>query len=83
MFASTTIVKVSGIWYNVRGDDMEELKLCKEIIQKCKVLLDKKDYEGLEMYLDEREKFVEICLTMSKNEEAEYLENLVKALDKN
>ena len=60
---------------------MEELELCKEIIKKVKWYIERKDYSGLEMYIDDKEKFVENCRVMSKNVEAEYIDNLIKELD--
>lgn len=60
---------------------MEELKLCKEIIKKVKWYMERKDYEGLRLYLDEKEKQVELGGKMSKNVEAEYIDSLVKELD--
>lgn len=61
--------------------NMEELKICKEIINKVKWYMDRKDYNGLRIYIEEKEKYVETCRIMSKNEEAEYIDNLVKELD--
>lgn len=60
---------------------MEELELCKEIIKKVKWHMERKDYNGLRIYIDEMEKKVEKCRIMSKNVEAEYIDNLIKGLD--
>lgn len=56
---------------------MEELKLCKEIIKKVKWYMERKDYDRLRLYLDEKEKYIDI---VSKNEEAEYIDELIKDL---
>lgn len=60
---------------------MEELKLCEEIINKVKRFMERKDYNGLRLYIEEREKYVENCRIMSKNKEEEYIDSLVKELD--
>lgn len=60
---------------------MEELKLCEEIINKVKWFMERKDYNGLRLYIEEREKYVENCRIMSKNKEEEYIDSLVKELD--
>lgn len=60
---------------------MEELKLCEEIINKVKWFMERKDYNGLRLYIEEREKYVENCIIMSKNKEEEYIDSLVKELD--
>ena len=44
-----------------------ELKVCKEMIKKIKWYMERKDYNGLRLYIDEREKYVENCRIMSKN----------------
>ncbi len=59
---------------------MEELKLCKEIIKKVKWYMERKDYDGLRLYLDEKEKYIDNCSIVSKNEEADYIDELVKDL---
>lgn len=59
---------------------MEELKLCKEIIKKVKWYMERKDYDGLRLYLDEKEKYIDNCSIVSKNEEAEYIDELIKDL---
>jgi len=60
---------------------MEELKLCKEIIKKVKWYMERKDYAGLRLYIDEKEKEVENSRKISKNIETEYIDNLIKDLD--
>lgn len=60
---------------------MEELKLCKEIVKKVKWYLERKDYVGLKMYIEETENNVEKCRIMSKNKEAEYIDSLIENLD--
>lgn len=59
---------------------MEELRLCKEIIKKVKWYMERKDYDGLRLYLDEKEKYIDNCSIVSKNEEADYIDELVKDL---
>lgn len=59
---------------------MEELKLCKEIIKKVKWYTERKDYDGLRLYLDEKEKYIDNCSIVSRNEEADYIDELVKDL---
>ncbi len=59
---------------------MEELKLCKEIIKKVKWYMERKDYDGLRLYLDEKEKYIDNCSIVSRNEEADYIDELVKDL---
>ena len=60
---------------------MEELKLCKEIVKKVKWYLERKDYMGLKMYIEETENNVEKCRIMSKNKETEYIDSLIENLD--
>lgn len=43
--------------------------------------MERKDYAGLRLYLDEEEEKVEKSRKMSKNVEAEYIDSLVKDLD--
>ena len=57
-----------------------ELKICKEMIRKIKWFMERKDYNGLRLYIDEREKYVENCRIMWKNKEEEYIDSLVKDL---
>lgn len=59
---------------------MEELKLCLEIIKRVKWYMERKDYDGLRLYLDEKEKYIDNCSIVSKNEEADYIDELVKDL---
>lgn len=60
----------------------EYLKISKEIINKVKWYTDRKDYNGLRLYIDEREKYLDNCIILSKNEEADYIDDLVKDLKK-
>lgn len=55
--------------------------MCEEIIKKVRWYMERKDYAGLRLYLDEEEKEVEKSRIMSKNVEAEYIDSLVKDLD--
>lgn len=59
---------------------MEELKLCKEIMKKVKWYMERKDYDGLRLYLDEKEKYIDNCSIVSRNKEADYIDELVKDL---
>jgi len=59
---------------------MEELKLCKEIIKKVKWHMERKDYNGLRLYLDEKEKYIDNCSIVSRNKEVDYIDELVKDL---
>lgn len=59
----------------------EEFKMCEEIIKEVRWYIERKDYAGLRLYLDEKEKEVEKSRIMSKNVEAEYIDSLVKDLD--
>lgn len=59
----------------------EEFKMCEEIIKEVRWYIERKDYAGLRLYLDEKEKEVEKSRKMSKNVEAEYIDSLVKDLD--
>ena len=54
--------------------------MCEEIIKKVRWYIERKDYTGLKLYLDEKEKEVEKSRKMSKNVEAEYIDSLVKDL---
>lgn len=58
-----------------------EFKMCEEIIKEVRWYIERKDYAGLRLYLDEKEKEVEKSRKMSKNVEAEYIDSLVKDLD--
>lgn len=55
--------------------------MCEEIIKKVRWYMERKDYAGLRLYLDEEEEKVEKSRKMSKNVEAEYIDSLVKDLD--
>lgn len=55
--------------------------MCEEIIKEVRWYIERKDYAGLRLYLDEKEKEVEKSRIMSKNVEAEYIDSLVKDLD--
>ena len=55
--------------------------MCEEIIKKVRWYMERKDYKGLRLYLDEEEEKVEKSRKMSKNVEAEYIDSLVKDLD--
>ncbi len=59
---------------------MEELKLCTEIIKKVKWYMERKDYDGLRLYLEEKEKYIDNCSIAIKNEESEYIDELIKDL---
>ena len=48
---------------------MEELKICKEIINKVKWYTERKDYNGLKLYIDEKEKFIDNYIINSNNAE--------------
>ena len=54
-------------------------KLCEEIIKDVRRYLERKDYTGLALYLDEKEKYVDCCV-LPKDPEEEYLDKLVKDL---
>ena len=85
MFKDTERLTIAGLryfCYNSNGDIMEnELKMCKEILKRVKWYMERKDYNGLRLYIEEREKYVENCRIMSKNKEEEYIDSLVKELD--
>ena len=59
---------------------MEELKICKEIINKVKWYTERKDYNGLKLYIDEKEKFIENYIINSNNAEEDYIDKLVNDL---
>lgn len=56
---------------------MEELKICKEIINKVKWYTERKDYNGLKLYIDEKEKFIDNYIINSNNAEEDYIDKLV------
>lgn len=59
---------------------MEELKICKEIINKVKWYTERKDYNGLKLYIDEKEKFIDDYIINSNNAEEDYIDKLVNDL---
>lgn len=59
---------------------MEELKICKEIINKVKWYTERKDYDGLKLYIDEKEKFIDNYIINSNNAEEDYIDKLVNDL---
>ncbi len=59
----------------------ENYNLSLEIIKDIKKYMDRKDYNGLRLYLDEKEKYVENCRILSKTKEEKYIDTLVKELD--
>ena len=59
---------------------MEELKICKEIINKVKWYTERKDYNGLKLYIDEKEKFIDNYIINSNNAEVVYIDKLVNDL---
>lgn len=59
---------------------MEELKICKEIINKVKWYTERKDYNGLKIYIDEKEKFIDNYIINSNNAEEDYIDKLVNDL---
>ena len=58
----------------------EELKICKEIINKVKWYTERKDYNGLKLYIDEKEKFIDNYIINSNNAEEDYIDKLVNDL---
>ena len=59
---------------------MEELKICKEIINKVKWYTERKDYNGLKLYIDEKEKFIDNYIINSNNAEEDYIDKLAASL---
>lgn len=59
---------------------MEELKICKEIINKVKWYTERKDYNGLKLYIDEKKKFIDNYIINSNNAEEDYIDKLVNDL---
>lgn len=59
---------------------MEELKICKEIINKVKWYTERKDYNGLKLYIDEKEKIIDNYIINSNNAEEDYIDKLVNDL---
>jgi len=66
--------------YNLLGDNMEELKLCEEIINKVKWFMERKDYNGLRLYIEEKEKYVNNYISKVNTAEEDYIDNLIKDL---
>ena len=66
--------------YNLFGDNMEELKLCEEIINKVKWFMERKDYNGLRLYIDEKEKYVNNYISIVNTAEKDYIDNLIEGL---
>jgi len=66
--------------YNLLGDNMEELKLCEEIINKVKWFVERKDYNGLRLYIDEKEKYVNNYISIVNTAEKDYIDNLIEGL---
>ena len=63
---------------------MEDVfKTCMEIINEAKRYLERKDYNGLKLYLDEKEKYVENCKIMSKDKASEYIDSLINDIKNN
>lgn len=75
-----TIARLRYFCYNFFGDNMEELKICKEIINKVKWYTERKDYNGLKLYIDEKEKFIDNYIINSNNAEEDYIDKLVNDL---
>lgn len=59
---------------------MEELKICEEIINKVKWFMERKDYNGLRLYIDEKEKNIETYTNNLNYAEEEYMDSLVNNL---
>ncbi len=49
-------------------------------MKKVKWYMERKDYDGLRLYLDEKEKYIDNCSIVSRNKEADYIDELVKDL---
>lgn len=58
-----------------------DLKICMEMINKVRWYMERKDYNGLRLYLDEREKYIN-NYTIPANEDEKYMDSLIKNLDK-
>lgn len=58
----------------------KNLKICKEIINKVKWYTERKDYNGLKLYIDEKEKFIDNYIINSNNAEEDYIDKLVNDL---
>lgn len=55
-------------------------KLCEEIIKEVRKYLDRKDYNGLTLYLEQKEKEIEYNDFLFKNKEEKYIDSLVDEL---
>ena len=42
--------------------------------------MERKDYTGLRLYIDEREKYIDNCIINSNSAEEDYIDKLVKDL---
>ena len=60
--------------------EQEELKLCEEIINKVKWFMERKDYNGLRLYIDEKEKYVNNYISIVNTAEKDYIDNLIEGL---
>lgn len=58
-----------------------EYDFCKTLIKNIKKYLERKDYNGLKLYIDKEEDYIKNCQILSKNVEEEYIDSLVKDLD--
>lgn len=59
---------------------MEELKICEEIIDKVKWYMERKDYNGLKLYIDGKEKNIEAYTNNLNCAEEDYIDSLVSNL---
>ena len=57
-----------------------ELKICKEMIRKIKWFMERKDYNGLRLYIDEKEKYVNNYISIVNTAEKDYIDNLIEGL---
>ncbi|CDE14988.1 unknown [Clostridium sp. CAG:470] len=54
--------------------------MCEEIIDKVKWFMERKDYNGLRLYIDEKEKSIETYTNNLNYAEEEYMDSLVNNL---
>lgn len=54
--------------------------MCEEIINKVKWFMERKDYNGLRLYIDEKEKKIETYTNNLNYAEEEYMDSLVNNL---
>lgn len=54
--------------------------MCEEIINKVKWFMERKDYNGLRLYIDEKEKNIETYTNNLNYVEEEYMDSLVNNL---